>query len=403
MEDILQTGQLENGIHYYIRKTDLEPGLVYLALSVKAGSFYDGLKKGIAHLLEHCSMSLEKYNRTPFPFCYHGRAYTDYYSTNYIFAFQKDGIMDVFERVQKLISGKFLKSEQLPEIKQDVIEEWHKKQTNTDYQSLKKLLMGTDYNEYLPVGDIDIVSKLSFEEVYQFFKNWYTPEQTAVFLVGDVSFDWVEEIKKLEFQYKSKIKPASMHVALSCRKQPKTKKIIPEQGKLLHYFYLINWKSDIVCEQYIKESFHYDFCHDVIAKAFENQENYCLDKKGCQCNFFAPLQEIFYFSAKKENYKENENIGQIREEILSFVLSYFDQNFESMQEEYTAALGHYNDYINVLEMLNQCMDHYIYNKQLFDCNSEIKILSDYIYKIDRNKIKSLLYSILSKGVIEYIL
>lgn len=402
MKDTLRTGQLENGMCYYIRETDLEPGLVYLALSVKAGSFYDGCKKGIAHLLEHCSMSFEKYNRTPFPFCYRGRAYTDYYSTNYIFAFQKDGIMEVFDRVQKLISGEFLKSEQLPEIKQDVIEEWHKKQANTDYQSLKKLLIGTNYNEYLPIGDISIVSELSFEEVEQFFKDWYTPEQTAVFLVGDVSFEWLEEIKKLKFQYRSKIRSTPAHVTLSCRKLPEIEEIIPEQGKLLHYFYLVKRKPNTGCEQYIKESFHYDFCHDVIAKAFENQENYCLDKKGCQCNFFAPLQELFYFSAEKENCKKGEKIGQIREEILSFILSYFEQNFESMQKEYCAALEHYNDYINVLEMLNQCMDHYIYNKGLADCNLEIKILADYIYKIDKNEIKSLLHSILSEGAIQYI-
>ena len=79
MEDILQVGQLENKLHYCIRKTDLQENLVYLVLSVKVGSFHDGMQKGIAHLLEHCNMSLEKYNRNPFPFCYHGRAYTMFF------------------------------------------------------------------------------------------------------------------------------------------------------------------------------------------------------------------------------------------------------------------------------------------------------------------------------------
>ena len=105
MEDILQMGQLENGVHYYIRKTDLQTDLVYLVLSVKVGSFQDGFQKGIAHLLEHCNMSLEKYQRNPFSFCYRGRAYTNHYSTNYIFAFQKEGIGDVFDRLQRLLLG----------------------------------------------------------------------------------------------------------------------------------------------------------------------------------------------------------------------------------------------------------------------------------------------------------
>ena len=84
-------------INYII---DLQENLVYLVLSVKVGSFHDGMQKGIAHLLEHCNMSLEKYNRNPFPFCYHGRAYTNHYSTNYVFSFQKEGIENVFDRLQ---------------------------------------------------------------------------------------------------------------------------------------------------------------------------------------------------------------------------------------------------------------------------------------------------------------
>ena len=117
MEDILQVGQLENKLHYCIRKTDLQDNLVYLVLSVKVGSFHDGMQKGIAHLLEHCNMSLEKYNRNPFPFCYHGRAYTNHYSTNYVFSFQKEGIENVFDRLQRLLFGEFLNPEQFPEIK----------------------------------------------------------------------------------------------------------------------------------------------------------------------------------------------------------------------------------------------------------------------------------------------
>ena len=85
MKDIIQHTVLSNGLTMYLRRTDLTPNLVYLVLSVKVGSFDDGAKKGIAHLLEHCNMGFEKY-RKPLPILhYRARAYTDYYSTNYIF------------------------------------------------------------------------------------------------------------------------------------------------------------------------------------------------------------------------------------------------------------------------------------------------------------------------------
>ena len=66
MKDIIQHTVLSNGLTMYLRRTDLTPNLVYLVLSVKVGSFDDGAKKGIAHLLEHCNMGFEKY-RKPLP------------------------------------------------------------------------------------------------------------------------------------------------------------------------------------------------------------------------------------------------------------------------------------------------------------------------------------------------
>ena len=404
MEDILQMGQLENGVHYYIRKTDLQTDLVYLVLSVKVGSFQDGFQKGIAHLLEHCNMSLEKYQRNPFSFCYRGRAYTNHYSTNYIFAFQKEGIGDVFDRLQRLLLGEFLNPDQLSEIKQDIRKEWQKKEENMDYQGLKLFFEDTDYLLFLPIGKMDLVSGLSFEEVEQFFFHWYTPERMAVLLVGDVSFEWIEKIKKLKFQCgtKRKLDFLLTPVSLSGKKLPEVEKFVPKNGTFLHYFFIVEWKAQMEQKQYIKENFHYDFCHDVIVKAFDSQKVYGLGKKGCQCNFFAPLQELFYFSAKKETYEKGESIGQIRAEIASFVLNYFEENFEKMKKEYRIALQNYKDYIDVQEMMNQCTDHYIYGNKLIDCNQEKEVLSRYINEIEKTKVKNILEEILWEGAIRYV-
>ena len=405
MEDIWQTGQLQNGLYYCIRKTDLQAGFVYLVLSVKAGSFHDGSQKGIAHLLEHCNMGFEKYNRTPFPFCYHGRAYTNHYSTNYVFAFQKKGIGDVFGRLQNLLSGEFLNREQLPEMKQDVMIEWQEKEKNSDYQGLKLFFQGSDYHSHLPIGEMDIVSDLSFEAVKQFFHHWYVPERMAILLVGDVFFTWSEEIKKLKFQNGKKQKLAFTPLApvyLSCEKLPEVEKLVPKHGTFLHYFFIVTWKEKMEHNQYIREYFHYDFCHDVIAKAFDSMEAYCLDKKGCQCNFFAPLQELFYFSAKKKTYGEGESIGQLREEIASFVLHYFEENFENMKQDYIYALQNYKDYMGVREIMDQCTEHFVYGKELVGCNDEKEVLSKYIYEIEKEKVKDLLRKILWEGAIRYV-
>lgn len=102
--------KLPNGMTAYLRKTDLAPDHIYLALSVKVGSLRDAGEKGISHLLEHCNMGFEKY-RKPFPFLYYlARAYTDYYSTNYIFSCKKQELKTVISILFEVFDGEKIKS-----------------------------------------------------------------------------------------------------------------------------------------------------------------------------------------------------------------------------------------------------------------------------------------------------
>ena len=114
------------------------------------------------------------------------------------------------------------------------------------------------------------------------------------------------------------------------------------------------------------------------------------------------MQELFYFSAKKKTYGEGESIGQIREEIASFVLHYFEENFENMKQDYIYALQNYKDYMDVREIMDQCTEHFVYGKELVGCNDEKEVLSKYIYEIEKEKVKDLLRKILWEGAIRYV-
>lgn len=73
-----------------------------------------------------------------------------------------------------------------------------------------------------------------------------------------------------------------------------------------------------------------------------------------------------------------------------------------MRKEYIIVLGNYEDYINIREMTDQCIDYYVYGKKLVNCNEEQEVLSYYIYEIEKTKVKSILDKILWEGAIRYV-
>ena len=398
MKDIIQHTVLSNGLTMYLRRTDLTPNLVYLVLSVKVGSFDDGAKKGIAHLLEHCNMGFEKY-RKPLPILhYRARAYTDYYSTNYIFTCGKGEVGTVFSLMQELILGKFKKPEEFEEIKRDVLAEYQKKQGDEDYRSLVRFFGGTAYALMLPVGEPEVVRCLSFREVEEFFSRWYVPGRMAVMAVGDLPEGVEEKIGKLRFPDAGEKEPyCSVSRGLFEDKGGFNDDFFIKNIKIIHCFYpLPQWETKQK-EKFLKQNFLYDFCSDVIAKALDGSRKYGLDKKGCQRSFFAPKRELMFFSvAGMGSLPDEKQWGaqELREEILSIVSGWLDKNFEGILEEYREAFRQPEDYISVKLMFQQCIEHYVYERPFTDYGNENRILSGSLEEIEKSVVAGLFRKII---------
>ncbi|MDE7325452.1 MAG: insulinase family protein [Lachnospiraceae bacterium] len=404
MRDIVRQTKLSNDLTVYLRKTNLKPGLVYLILSVKVGSFDDGAQKGIAHLLEHCNMGFEKY-RKPTPILhYRARAYTDYYSTNYIFTVQKAEFDMVFSLLQELLLGKFLKPVEFSEIKQDVLVEYQRKQEDVDYQSMVRFFSGTAYAIKLPVGEPEIVRSLSFWEVETFFFQQYIPERMAVMAVGDLPEGVEEKIRKLNFldmgerkTHPNRITDCSTYMELLEKRGGSGDEFFSGNMRIIHCFYLLPQWETKQKEKFLKQNFLYDFCSDVIAKALDGKEKYSLDKKSCQRSFFAPARELMFFSVTGMGNLLGggcRNIRELRREILSIVLGWLDKNFENIREEYRAAFRQPQNYISVKLMFQQCVDHYIYKRPFADYGYENRLLFGALDGIEKYTVAGLLERIL---------
>ena len=63
---------------------------------------------------------------------------------------------------------------------------------------LPKLYPGSKYGERLPIGLMSVIDNFKRQELVDYYKKWYRPDNQAIIVVGDIDVDHTEaEIKRL--------------------------------------------------------------------------------------------------------------------------------------------------------------------------------------------------------------
>lgn len=199
----VRTGQLPNGIRYYIRRNSRPANRVSLRLAVNVGSIYeDNDQRGLAHFLEHMAFNgtenfkpgelitfLESIGARFGP---HVNAYTSFDETVYMLDVPTDkpgyvdrGLLALYD----FAAGMQLLQEEIDKERGVVIEEWRGRlgagSRLTDKQ-LPVLLAKSRYAERLPIGTPEILKSFPRQRLLDFYRRWYRPDQMAVVVVGDV-------------------------------------------------------------------------------------------------------------------------------------------------------------------------------------------------------------------------
>ncbi|MCV9388797.1 M16 family metallopeptidase [Reichenbachiella ulvae] len=215
-DSAITTGQLDNGLKYFIKKNAKPENRVELRLVVNAGSILeDEDQQGLAHFTEHMafngSKNFDKNELVSYlqsvgvKFGAHLNAYTSFDETVYILPIPSDDeeILDQGMTILEDWAGNILfDAEELDKERGVVIEEWRLGQgadTRMMEEYLPVILKGSKYAERLPIGKKEILETFPREAITRFYQDWYRPDLMAVVAVGDIDVQQMEQRIKDHF------------------------------------------------------------------------------------------------------------------------------------------------------------------------------------------------------------
>ncbi|MCF7797264.1 MAG: insulinase family protein [Lentisphaeria bacterium] len=216
VDPAVRTGQLPNGLHYYIRYNPKPEHRAELRLAVNAGSILENDdQQGLAHFVEHMafngSENFEKQALVDYlesigmRFGPDLNAYTSFDETVYMLQVPTDSSEELKTAFQILEDWGHLLSFNDEEIDKErgvIIEEWRlgrgADQRMRDEQ-FPIILKDSRYAERLPIGKKEILETFHYETLRRFYKDWYRPDLMAVVAVGDFDMDAIEGLIQSHF------------------------------------------------------------------------------------------------------------------------------------------------------------------------------------------------------------
>ncbi len=212
----VRTGQLSNGLRYYLRRNARPVSRVSMRLAVNVGSIHEeNDQRGLAHFLEHMAFNgtqnfkpgelitfLETIGARFGP---HVNAYTSFDETVYMLDVPSDkpGYVDRgLLALHDFAAGMNLAADEIEKERGVVIEEWRGRlgagSRLTDKQ-LPVLLSKSRYAERLPIGTPEILKSFPRQRLVDFYQRWYRPDQMAVVIVGDIDLAEAQKMVQQRF------------------------------------------------------------------------------------------------------------------------------------------------------------------------------------------------------------
>ena len=216
VDPAVRTGQLANGLKFFIRNNGRPAKRVSLRLAVNAGALQEEAdQRGLAHFIEHMAFNgtqnfkpgelvtfLESIGARFGP---HVNASTSFDETIYMLDVptDRDGYVDKgLLALHDFASGVLLLPEEVEKERGVVLEEWRGRLgagSRTTDKQLPILLQGSRYAERLPIGTPEVIKGAPRERLVAFYQKWYRPDQMAVVVVGDIDPAEAEKLVRARF------------------------------------------------------------------------------------------------------------------------------------------------------------------------------------------------------------
>ncbi len=207
------TGNLDNGLRYYVRENKKPENRIEFRLVVNAGSILeDDDQQGLAHFIEHMAFNgtanfsehdlINFLESSGVDFGADLNAYTSFDETVYMFQIPADrpGLVDsAFMILQDWAHNLSLKDEEIDKERGVIHEEWRLGLGANDRMMKKAfpiIFNQSRYADRIPIGKMSVVDSCSYDALKRFYRDWYRPNLMAVVVVGDIDPAYaVQQIK----------------------------------------------------------------------------------------------------------------------------------------------------------------------------------------------------------------
>lgn len=247
-EQNVEEYRLDNGLRVILAPNDKE-NKIFMNTVYLTGSLNDPKGKGgLAHLLEHLAFKGTKnvkgdeFQRRLDQYTLMTNASTDYYSTKYtnVIRPEKTALSEVIfleaERMDQLV----LQEKYVPtEI--DIVKREREIRLDQPFSVLMdqvfKSAYGNQYLGRLPIGDLNELQSINMQELNQFYRSWYAPNNAFMVISG--KFDKAEVLKQIDSHFspiQSRSVPAQVKVPALKPEQIQQREFTVQKGSDLAKF-----------------------------------------------------------------------------------------------------------------------------------------------------------------------
>ncbi|MBL7711652.1 MAG: insulinase family protein [Chitinophagaceae bacterium] len=216
LDSKIRTGQLPNGLKYYIIQNRKPEHKIELRMVVNAGAILEDKDQlGLAHLMEHMNFNglahfpqnevVHYLQSIGVDFGADLNAYTSFDETVYILPIPSDDKKKVdqgFQIIADWSGAALLENGEIDKERGVVLEE-SRLGKGADDRMMKKwlpeYLNGSLYADRLPIGDDELLRTFKYDVLKRFYKDWYRPNLQAVMVVGDIEPAEAERLIKEKF------------------------------------------------------------------------------------------------------------------------------------------------------------------------------------------------------------
>jgi len=212
----ITTGELENGLRYWIRENREPKNRAELRLVVHAGSVLeDEDQRGLAHVVEHLAFNGSEHfakqalvdfmESIGMRFGPDLNAFTGFDQTVFLLKIPMDS-RDILDKsfliLEDWAQGLTFDPQAIEKERGIIIEEWRLGQGADARMQAKQfpiLFRGSRYAERMPIGTKETIETFSPESLKRFYRTWYRPDLMAVIAVGDFDRARIEELIRKHF------------------------------------------------------------------------------------------------------------------------------------------------------------------------------------------------------------